>query len=149
MRFLHPLIGLEAGWTAPGKYDWTQYDKYFAKFLELVPDALLFPRIHLYAPVWWKETHPEELIKCGLPVPAKEYKVPPQWVDREAGLNWSLNDPYGASFASEIWKTRDGGHASKFPETHRSFSFESQNHGIPRLRDAHRRVALPRLPVVS
>ena len=104
MRILHPLIGLEPGWTGPEKYDWTQYDKYFAKLLELVPDALIFPRIHLYAPVWWKETHPEELIKCGLPVPASEYKVPPQWVDKEAGLNWALNDPYGASFASEIWK---------------------------------------------
>ncbi len=104
IRFLHPLIGLEDGWTAPGKYDWTQYDKYFAKLLELVPDGFLFPRIHLYAPVWWKETHPEELIKCGLPIPAGEYKVPPQYVDRESGLNWSLNDPYGASFASEVWK---------------------------------------------
>ena len=104
MRFLHPLIGLEDGWTAPGKYDWTQYDKYFAQLLELVPDAFLFPRLHLYAPVWWKETHPQELVKCGLPVPADEYKVPAQYIDRESGLNWALNDPYAASFASEIWK---------------------------------------------
>jgi hypothetical protein len=104
IRFIHPLIGLEDGWTGPGKYDWSQYDKYFAKLLEIVPDALLFPRIHLYAPVWWKESHPEELIKCGLPVPRDEYKVPPQYIDRESGLNWSLNDPYAASFASEIWK---------------------------------------------
>jgi hypothetical protein len=42
MRFLHPLIGLEDGWIAPGKYDWTQYDKYFAKLLEIVPDTFLF-----------------------------------------------------------------------------------------------------------
>ncbi len=104
IRFLHPLIGLEDGWIGPGKYDWTQYDKYFAKLLEIVPDAFLFPRIHLYAPVWWKEAHPQELITCGLPVPPEEYNVLPQYVDRDSGLNWSLNDPYGASFASEIWK---------------------------------------------
>jgi hypothetical protein len=104
IRFLHPLIGLEDGWIAPGKYDWQQYFKYFAQLLELVPDAFLFPRIHLYAPPWWKESHPEELIKCGLPIPPDEYKVPPQWVDRESGLNWALNDPYAASFASAIWK---------------------------------------------
>ena len=48
IRFIHPLIGLEDGWQGPGKYDWTQYDRYFAKLLELVPDALLFPRIHVY-----------------------------------------------------------------------------------------------------
>ncbi len=104
IRFLHPLIGLEDGWIAPGKYDWGQYDRYFAKLLELVPDAYLFPRIHLYAPPWWKKAHPEELIICGLPVPPNEYNVPAQYVDRESGLNWSLNDPYGASFASELWK---------------------------------------------
>lgn len=104
MRFLHPLIGLEDGWTGPGTYDWTQYDRYFAKLLEIVPDAFLFPRIHLYAPVWWKEAHPQELIRCGLPIPPGEYRVPPQYVDRDSGLNWSLNDPYAASFASEIWK---------------------------------------------
>ena len=70
MRFLHPCIGLEDGWTGPGKYNWEQYDKYFAKLLELVPDAFLFPRLHTYAPDWWKKSHPEELITCGLPVPA-------------------------------------------------------------------------------
>ncbi len=106
MRFLQPLIGLEDGWTGPGTYDWTQYDRYFAKLLAIVPDAFLFPRIHLYAPVWWKETHPQELIQCGLPIPPGEYRVPPQYVDRDSGLNWSLNDPYAASFASEIWKKK-------------------------------------------
>ncbi|HEX9007477.1 MAG TPA: hypothetical protein VF889_09295, partial [Bacteroidota bacterium] len=108
IRFIHPLIGLEDGWQGPGKYDWTQYDRYFARLLEIVPDALLFPRIHVYAPVWWKEAHPAELIRCGLPVPPDEYKVPAQYVDRDAGLNWSLNDPYGASFASELWKKEEG-----------------------------------------
>jgi hypothetical protein len=104
MRFLHPLIGLEDGWVGPGKYDWSRFDRYFAKLLELVPDAYFFPRIHLYAPPWWKEAHPEELIVCGLPVPPQEYKVPIQYIDRDSGMNWALNDPYAASFASEIWK---------------------------------------------
>lgn len=108
MRFLHPLIGLEDGWVSPGKYDWSQYERYFAKLLELVPDAYLFPRIHLYAPVWWKEAYPQELIVCGLPIPKGEYKVPPQYIDKDSGLNWALNDPYGASFASEIWKKETG-----------------------------------------
>jgi beta-galactosidase len=104
IRFLHPLIGLDAGWTGPGKYDWTQLERYFAKLLEIVPDAFLFPRIHVYPPAWWKESHPEELVNCGLPVPPQEYNVPPQYVERESGFNWALNDPYAPSFASEIWK---------------------------------------------
>ena len=105
IRFLHPLIGLEDGWTAPGTYDWKQYDKYFAALLELVPDAILLPRLHLYAPVWWKEAHPGELVTCGLPVPPDSYKAPAQYVDRESGFNWtSMFDPYAASFASQLWK---------------------------------------------
>jgi len=103
IRFLHPLIGLEDGWIGPEKYDWERFDKYFAKLLELVPDAFLLPRIHPYAPEWWKESHPDELVKCGLPIDAGQYKAAAQII--EGGFNWtSLGDPYAASFASEIWK---------------------------------------------
>ena len=103
IRFLHPLVGLEDGWIGPGQYDWTRFDKYFAKLLELVPDAFLLPRLHPYAPEWWKESHPNELVKCGLPIDAGQYKAAAQII--EGGFNWtSLGDPYAASFASEIWK---------------------------------------------
>ena len=104
IRFLHPCIGLEAGWSGPGTYDWSQYDRYFAKLLELVPDAFIFPRLHVYAPTWWKKKYPQELIKCGLPVPANEYNQPAQFIDKDSGFNWNLNDPYAASFASALWK---------------------------------------------
>ena len=104
LRFLHPLIGLEDGWIGPGQYDWVRFDKYFAKLLELVPDAFLFPRLHPYVPDWWKEAHPDELIKCGLRIDAGQYKAPAQII--EGGFNWTaLGDPYAASFASEIYKT--------------------------------------------
>ena len=103
IRFIHPLIGMEDGWIGPGKYDWTRFDKYFAKLLELVPDAFILPRLHPYVPTWWKEAHPDELIKCGLPIDAGQFKVPPQVI--EGGFNWSaLGDPYAASFASEVYK---------------------------------------------
>ena len=103
IRFLHPLIGLEDGWTGPAQYDWTRFDKYFAKLLELVPDAFLLPRLHPYAPAWWKEAHPEELVKCGLPIDAGQYKAAAQVI--EGGFNWTaLFDPYAASFASEVYK---------------------------------------------
>jgi hypothetical protein len=103
LRFLHPLIGLEDGWIGPAQYDWTRFDKYFAKLLELVPDAFILPRLHSYAPVWWKEAHPEELVKCGLPIDAGQYKAAAQVI--EGGFNWTaLFDPYAASFASEVYK---------------------------------------------
>lgn len=104
MRFLHPLIGLEAGWSARGRYDWQDLEKYFARLLELVPDGFILPRLHVYAPAWWKEQHPDELIKCGLPVPPNEYNAPAQYTEDQQVFNWNMNDPYAPSFASEIWK---------------------------------------------
>ena len=76
LRFLHPLIGLEDGWIGPGRYDWARFDKYFAKLLELVPDAFILPRLHPYAPNWWKEAYPNELVKCGLPIDAGQVQSP-------------------------------------------------------------------------
>lgn len=102
IRFLHPLIGLETGWSAPDRYDWKELEKYFAQLLTLVPDAFILPRLHVYAPAWWKEQHPDELIKCGLPIPPNEYNAPAQFV--EPVFNWNMNDAYAPSFASEIWK---------------------------------------------
>lgn len=103
IRFLHPLIGMEDGWIGPGRYDWTRFDKYFAKLLELVPDAFILPRLHPYVPEWWKEANPDELIKCGLSVDPGQYKAAVQVI--EGGFNWTaLFDPYAASFASEVYK---------------------------------------------
>jgi hypothetical protein len=105
IRYFHPLIDPGAGWLGPARYDWSQFDRYFAKLLELVPDAFFLPRVHLYAPVWWKETHPNELVTCGLPIPPDQYKVAAQLIEPESGFNWtSMFDPYAASFASEVWK---------------------------------------------
>jgi hypothetical protein len=103
IKFLNPLIGLEDGWLGPGLYDWERFDKYFAKLLELVPDAFILPRIHPYTPNWWNETHPDELVKCGLPIDAGQYKAAAQII--EGGFNWTaLFDPYAASFASDVYK---------------------------------------------
>lgn len=107
MRFLHPLVGLETGWSAPGQFDWRELEKYFAKLLELVPDGFILPRLHVYAPDWWKQQHPDELIKCGLPVPPSEYNAPAQYI--EPVFNWNMNDPYAPSFASALWKQDTAG----------------------------------------
>jgi len=103
IRFLHPLIGMEDGWIGPGKYDWSRLETYFAQLLELVPDAFLLPRLHPYAPNWWKESHPDELIKCGLPIDPGQYKAAAQVI--EGGFNWTaMFDAYAPSFASDIYK---------------------------------------------
>ena len=104
INFFHPLIGLEDGWTSPGMYQWDRIDRYFASLLALVPDALFLPRLHLYAPNWWKETHPDELVQYGLPVDSSFHKMERLTID--SGLNWNcVLDAYGASLASDVWKT--------------------------------------------
>jgi hypothetical protein len=107
IRYFHPLISLENGWIGPGKYDWAPVERYFAKLLSLMPDALFLPRLHLYAPAWWKNAHPDELVQYGLPVDKTQYKMGKMTID--SGFDWNcVIDSYAASLASDIWKSEMG-----------------------------------------
>jgi hypothetical protein len=107
IKFFHPLISLEDGWTAPGKYDWSRTDQYLAALLEQVPEAIFYLRLHLYAPDWWKDSHPDELVQYGLTVDKSLYKMEKIIIDSR--LNWNVViDEYAASLASDIWKTDMG-----------------------------------------
>jgi hypothetical protein len=107
IRLFHPLVSLEDGWTGPGTYDWGRVDQYFAMLLSKVPDALFYPRLHVYAPDWWKNSHPDELAQYGLPVDKKFYKL--EQIILDSKLNWNVViDEYAASLASTLWKTDMG-----------------------------------------
>lgn len=48
-------------WPRPGEHaDWSQVDAQCQRVLEANPKALLLPRVHLYPPPWWYETHPDD-----------------------------------------------------------------------------------------
>ena len=53
----------DLGCTAPDRYDYSVYDKYFASILAADPDAFFLPHIEVTAPTWWQKAHPEELCK--------------------------------------------------------------------------------------
>jgi hypothetical protein len=103
IRFFHPLLGLDDGWTGQGRYDWSGILAYFDKLLGIVPDGWFLPRLHLFAPPWWKEEHPGELIEFALPVnPAVRRPAPHRL---ESGFNWSgLGDVHAPSLASRRWR---------------------------------------------
>ena len=99
-----PILGLNAGWIAPGKYDWSAFDLFFARMLAIQGSSYFLPRLHLNPPAWWKEAHPGELVKCGLTPDPSLYRLPERL--GETGLNWNgLSDPNDASWASKIWRT--------------------------------------------
>jgi hypothetical protein len=99
-----PILGLNAGWKAPGKYDWSAFDLFFARLLAIHPSAHFLPRLHLNPPAWWKEAHPDELVKCGLTPDPSMYRLPERL--GETGLNWNgLADPNDASWASRLWRS--------------------------------------------
>ena len=107
IKFFHPLISLEDGWVGPGSYDWSRVDQYLATLLAKVPDAIFYLRLHLYAPDWWKDSHPDELAQYGLPVDKNLFKMEKIIID--SGFNWNVViDEYAASLASDQWKTEMG-----------------------------------------
>jgi hypothetical protein len=110
-RFFQPLLGLDDGWTGPGEYDWSGVLVYLDRLLGLVPDAFFLPRLHLYAPAWWKEAHPDEIIGYALAVDPAGHEMPPRRLD--GPFNWNSSvDTRAASLASEKWR-RDMGAALK------------------------------------
>jgi len=99
-----PILGLNAGWKSPGTYDWEPFDLFFARLLSIQPSSFFLPRLHLNPPAWWKNAHPDELVRCGLTPDPSLYRQPERL--GETGLNWNgLADPNDASWASTVWRT--------------------------------------------
>ncbi len=105
IQILHPVIGLNAAWTRPDQYDWSFLEIHCAGLLSEHPDAFFLPRVLLDVPGWWKEAHPDQLIRCALPTEAegrRQYR--PVRPNPEGGWLWGiqLDEP---SFASELWQS--------------------------------------------
>ena len=51
-------------WTGPDQFDYSRFDREFATILEAAPEAYVFPRIAVSAPLWWLESHPDDRLVC-------------------------------------------------------------------------------------
>ena len=101
------ILGLDSGWSAPGRYDFTKLDAYLAALLARHPDAFFLPRLQLNAPRWWEDAHPDELVTYGRPVVEKEHRMEER--RSEGGFNWNAaRDTCDPSLASDVW-IRDAG----------------------------------------
>jgi len=53
----------DLGHIAPDRYDYAEYDRYFAAILDVDPAAFFIPHVGLTGPRWWQEAHPEEMCR--------------------------------------------------------------------------------------
>ena len=74
----------DLGHVAPNRYDYAEFDRYFAAILDVDPDAYFIPHVGLAGPRWWQDAHPEEM--C-------------QFEDGSKGPT---------SFASQLWRREIG-----------------------------------------
>lgn len=108
IRLLAPLIGLDEAWLAPGRYDWNAITRYFDDLTAIHPEAFFLPRLHIFAPAWWKESHPDDLVQYALPFDRSLFGLDKR--PYEGGMNWSqLTDLWHASWASPAWRNDAAG----------------------------------------
>ena len=99
-----PIIGLNNAWKGPDEYDFSWIDTYFLSLLDIHPQAFFMPRLHLNAPFWWKNAHPEELVVYGLEIDPSTHHMPERIL--ENGLNWNSSfDTFDVSLSSHLWKS--------------------------------------------
>jgi hypothetical protein len=48
-------------WIAPGQFDFANFDERVHRVLSANPEAKIFPRLSLCAPLWWLRDNPDEL----------------------------------------------------------------------------------------
>ena len=51
----------DMGHVAPDRYDYSEYDRYFAAILGVDPQAYFIPHVGVTGPKWWQQAHPEEM----------------------------------------------------------------------------------------
>lgn len=104
IKILHPILGLNAAWPVPERFDFSVFDRTFDALLAVHPEAFFLPRVLLDVPLWWKAAYPEEMIRCGLPPkPEDDRQYRAVRLNEEGGWLWGIqmNEP---SPASPIWK---------------------------------------------
>ncbi|MCL4195160.1 MAG: beta-galactosidase, partial [Thermoguttaceae bacterium] len=74
----------DLGHVAADRYDYSEFDRYFATVLDADPEAHFLPHISVTGARWWQEAHPEEM--C-------------QFANGSKGRT---------SFASELWRREIG-----------------------------------------
>ena len=77
-------------WTAPGHFDFSQLDSFVRGYLSVDPQAKVILILHLVAPTWWLDMHPQEMVGYA------------------AGPDFNSMDECGrvrtASYASTVWR---------------------------------------------
>ncbi len=53
----------DMGHVAPDRYDYAEFDRYFAAILDVDPQAYFIPHVGITGPRWWQEAHPEEMCR--------------------------------------------------------------------------------------
>jgi beta-galactosidase len=62
VRFVSFKTNLHRAWITPDSLNFNDFDSIVNIILRANPGALIFPRVYLFAPDWWMENNPDELM---------------------------------------------------------------------------------------
>ncbi|HIJ64655.1 MAG TPA: hypothetical protein HPP77_01785 [Candidatus Hydrogenedentes bacterium] len=105
-RLIGSVLWLRRIWLSSGELDMAFAQRHLRGVLDAAPEAAILLRVHVDAPPWWLEQHPDEQVAFTLdPSPS----LPPD-------IRPHFKPPVEASFASEAWKRETGQKLVEFLE---------------------------------
>lgn len=109
IRLFQLDLALADLWLPSGALDLTLAERQINGLLEVAPEAMVFLRLHVDAPAWWLEKHPEEAVAYGNTTP-----MPDLTGSFFRRMEADPRAPTRVSLASVLWQNEAGAQVADF-----------------------------------
>lgn len=121
-------------WKGENTYDFSAVDEDLARIAPAGEKVYILPRVYLDCPMWWEQSHPEELCRDQSGIPLRQSFVSERWREDTAKVIRALIDHVQASpWAENVagWQLAAGGTEEWTYHRRRDFPVQFTDYSVP------------------